>query len=81
MTMAQSTHDVHSQADQQTGSRSAPAYARTLGTESDELATLHVGLQRHAGAWRAAHESAVESLTSVLQRMDAILERFDRNRG
>lgn len=56
-----------------------PACSGNLEAEASELEALNAGLKRHVMAWRTAHESAVGELTSLLARMDALLERAERN--
>lgn len=51
----------------------------SLEAEASELEALNAGLKRHVIAWRSAHDSAVDRLTEVLARMDALIERADRN--
>jgi len=50
-----------------------------LETEASELEQLNAGLQRHVMAWRVAHETAVTHMTDLLARMDALLDRAERN--
>ena len=73
MTPAQSSPNTHSEMNY--------PFAQSLQVEASELDDLNSGLKRHVIAWRSAHESAVSQLTNVLARMDAILERIERNRG
>ena len=62
-----------------TASPFAPAVSGSLEAEASELEALNAGLKRHDIAWRTAHESAVGELTSLLARMDALIERAERN--
>jgi hypothetical protein len=51
----------------------------SLETEASELEALNAGLKRHVTAWRTAHDSAVTHMTELLARMDAVIERAERN--
>jgi len=51
----------------------------SLETEASELEALNAGLKRHVSAWRTAHEHAVTHMTELLARMDAVIERAERN--
>jgi len=62
-----------------TASSIASAHPGNLEAEASELEALNAGLKRHVIAWRSAHDSAVGELTSLLARMDALLERAERN--
>jgi hypothetical protein len=52
----------------------------TLDDEARELETLHLGLRRHLCAWRDAHETAILRLGAVMARIDAMVERLERDR-
>jgi hypothetical protein len=41
---------------------------------------LHLGLRRHLCAWRDAHETAILRLGAVMARIDAMVERLERDR-
>ncbi len=56
-----------------------PAYVETLGHESGELEALHAGLVNHLATWREAHEAAILRLGAVMARIDAMVERIERN--
>jgi hypothetical protein len=56
-----------------------PAFTQSLDHETGELASLHEGLVRHLTTWREAHESAILHLGAVMARIDAIVERIERN--
>ena len=51
----------------------------SLATEASELEALNAGLPRHVMAWRVAHDTAVTHMTDLLARMDALLDRAERN--
>jgi hypothetical protein len=50
-----------------------------LEAEAAELEALSAGLRRHTAAWRSAHDQAVSHMSDLLNRMDSILERAERN--
>lgn len=54
---------------------------QSLHAEVTELDALNTGLKLHVAAWQAAHITAVSTMTSMLERMDSILARIDRNRS
>jgi hypothetical protein len=56
-------------------------FSRTLDDEALELEALHQGLRRHVTAWRDANETAIMRLGAMMARIDAILERVERQRA
>jgi hypothetical protein len=53
-------------------------FSQTLDDEALELETLHQGLRRHVTSWRDANEAAIMRLGAMMARIDAILERVER---
>lgn len=66
---------------EQTARTSNDNFAATLDREANELEALHVGVQRHLNAWRAAHESAILRLGAVMARIDAMVDEIERRRA
>lgn len=56
-----------------------PTFTQSLDHETGELAALHDGLVRHLTTWREAHEAAILRLGAVMARIDAMVERIERN--
>lgn len=53
-----------------------PAPLYTLDVPASDLEAMHAGLALRANAWRDAHNAATARLGSILERTDAVLERF-----
>jgi hypothetical protein len=56
-----------------------PAFTQSLDHEAGDLAALHEGLVQHLTSWREAHEAAILRLGAVMARIDAMVERIERN--